>query len=428
MPIQVIVEKCTGCMLCIKACPFDAIRIMDRPEGRGLASDRPEGHGLASFGQSHSQSQKKAIIDLNKCTLCGACVPACKFKAILIEKTPEKCSLPDIKDYKGIWVFAEQKLGKAQSVSYELLGKARELADKLKCQVSAVFIGHNLKDQLDELIWHGADNIYLVEAPEIANFQDEPYTRILVELVKKYKPEILLCGATAIGRSLISRVAIKIKAGLTADCTGLDIDPEKKILLQTRPAFGGNIMATIISPNYRPQMATVRHKVFQPMQPDKHRKGKVIKEAFDAAVYESRTKLLDIVEEVETLVNLAEADIIVSGGRGMGGPENFKLLEELAHALGAAVGASRAAVDSGWMPYSHQVGQTGRTVAPKIYFACGISGQIQHLVGMQSSKIIVAINKDPEAPIFKVATYGIVGDLFQVIPSLTKKFKETLKK
>ena len=396
MPIQIIIEKCTGCTLCVKACPFDAIRIMD----------------------------KKAVIDLNKCNLCGACVPACKFKAILLEKPQANtCILPDIKDYKGIWVFIEQKNGKVQSVSYELLGKAQELAKKLSCQVSGVLIGHKLDEQLDELIWHGADNIYLVEAPELANFQDEPYTNILVELVKKHKPEIFLCGATAIGRSLISRVAIKIKTGLTADCTGLDIEPDKKILLQTRPAFGGNIMATIISPDYRPQMATVRHKVMQPMEPDKRRKGEVIKENFPVSFYASRTKLLDIVEEIETLVNLAEADSIVSGGRGMGGQENFKILEELAHVIGAAVGASRAAVDSGWMPYSHQVGQTGRTVAPKLYIACGISGQIQHLVGMQSSKIIVAINKDPDAPIFKVATYGIVADLFQVIPALTKKFQ-----
>ncbi|MFA5114594.1 MAG: FAD-binding protein [Candidatus Omnitrophota bacterium] len=400
MSIQVIVEKCTGCTLCVKACPFGAI----------------------------SMAEKKARIDLNKCTICGACVPACKFKAILLEKTPAKCELPDIKDYKGIWVFVEQKNGKVQSVSYELLGKAQELAKKLHCQVSGVLIGNAMDDQLDELGWRGADNIYLVEAPEIANFQDEPYTNILVELIKKYKPEIVLCGATAIGRSLISRVAINIKAGLTADCTGLDIEPDKKILLQTRPAFGGNIMATIVSPNYRPQMATVRHKVMQPMEPDRKRKPKIIREKFGSSFYASRTKLLDIVEEIESLVNLAEADIIVSGGRGMGGPENFKMLEDLAHVLGAAVGASRAAVDSGWKPYSHQVGQTGRTVGPKIYIACGISGQIQHLVGMQSSKIIVAINKDPEAPIFKVATYGIVGDLFQVVPALTKRFKEVLRK
>jgi len=400
MPISIIIEKCTGCSLCIKACPFDAIRIMD----------------------------KKAVIDLHKCTLCGACKDACKFKAVLLEKTPAKCDLPEIKDYQGIWVFAEQKNGRVQSVAYELLGKAQELAKKLNTQVSAVLIGYKLEDQLDELIFCGADNLYLVEAPELANFQDEPYTNILVELVKKYKPEILLCGATNIGRSLISRVAINIKAGLTADCTGLDIDPDKKILLQTRPAFGGNIMATIISPNYRPQMATVRHKVFVPMLADKKRKGKIIRESFDPALYVSRTKLLDIIEEIETTVNLSEADIIVSGGRGMGGHENFKILEELAQVLGSAVGSSRAAVDAGWMPYSHQVGQTGRTVAPKIYFACGISGQIQHLVGMQSSKIIVAINKDPDAPIFKVATYGIVDDLFQVVPALTQAFKTALRK
>lgn len=401
MSIAVLIEKCTGCTLCVKTCPFGAIVVKD----------------------------KKAVIDLHKCTLCGACAPACKFKAILLEKPTKVCDIQaDIKDYKGIWVFVEQKKGKVQSVAYELLGKAQELANKLNCQVSGVLIGNKLDDQLDELIFKGADNIYLVEAPEIAEFQDDPFTNILVELVKKYKPEILLCGATAIGRSLISRVAIKIKAGLTADCTGLDIDPEKKILLQTRPAFGGNIMATIISPNYRPQMSTVRHKVFTPLEPDKKRKGKIIREKFNPKLYFSRTKLLDIIDEIESTVNLAEADIIVSGGRGLQAKENFKILEELAHVLGAAIGSSRAAVDAGWMPYSHQVGQTGRTVAPKIYFACGISGQIQHLVGMQSSKIIIAINKDPEAPIFKVATYGIVGDVFQIIPALTKRFKETLRR
>lgn len=401
MSIQIILEKCTGCNLCIKACPFDAIRILD----------------------------KKATIDLNKCNLCGACVPACKLKAILLQRpeiTPSV--IPNIKDYKGVWVFIEQKKGKVQSVSYELLGKAQELAKKLSTKVGAVILGYNIDDQLDELIWRGADIVYLVQAPELANFQDEPYTNVLVNLIQKYRPEILLCGATSIGRSLISRVAVKINAGLTADCTALDIEPDKKILLQTRPAFGGNIMATIISPNHRPQMATVRHKVMPIIEPNKQRKARIITETFDISLFTSRTKLLDIVDEVETLVNLSEADIIVSGGRGMQAPENFKILEELAHVLGAAVGASRAAVDASWISYSHQVGQTGRTVAPKIYFACGISGQIQHLVGMQSSKIIVAINKDPDAPIFKVANYGIVGDLFQIVPALTKKFKETINK
>jgi electron transfer flavoprotein alpha subunit len=400
MFIKIITEKCTGCNLCVKACPFGAIRIVD----------------------------KKAVIDLHKCNLCGACVPVCKFEAILLEKPETRTQKPDIKDYKGIWVFAEQKKGKVQPVVFELLAKARELAQRLNTGVSAVLLGDSLKQEIQNLIWQGADKVYVVEDKRLANFQDEPYTNVLVELINKYKPQIVLTGATSIGRSLISRVAVRIHTGLTADCTGLDIDPEKKILLQTRPAFGGNIMATIITPNHRPQMATVRHKVFQAIPADEKRKGEIIQEHLDGRLLSSRAKLLDIVEELESTVNLAEADIIVSGGRGMGGAENFKILKDLAQVLNAAVGASRAAVDSGWIPYSHQVGQTGRTVCPKIYIACGISGQIQHLVGMQSSKIIIAINKDPDAPIFKVATYGIIGDLFKIVPALNKSFKAVLKK
>jgi electron transfer flavoprotein alpha subunit len=400
MGIQVINDKCVGCSLCVKTCPFGAIIIKD----------------------------KKAIIDLHKCNLCGACVPSCKFKAILLEKPEATAEKKDFSGYRGVWVFVEQKKSKVQSVSYELIGKARELADKLNTYVGAVLIGNAVEGEAQNLIAGGADTVYLVEAVQLANFLDEPYTNVLVSLIRKYKPEIVLSGATIIGRSLIARVAVKINAGLTADCTGLDIEAERKILLQTRPAFGGNIMATIISPNYRPQMATVRHKVFIQPELNKSRKGKIIKEQFHIDDLVSRTTLIDVVEEVENLVNLAEADIIVSGGRAMGGPENFKMLRDLAEVLGAAVGSSRAAVDAGWIPYSHQVGQTGRTVAPKIYIACGISGQIQHLVGMQSSKIIVAINKDPDAPIFKVATYCIVGDIFEIVPALTKKFKEVLRK
>ena len=397
MSIGIILEKCTGCTLCIKACPFGAITMKD----------------------------KKAVIDLDKCTLCGACVEACKFNAILLEKKEAGKAVPES---KGVWVFAEQKKGKLQTIGFELLGKARELAQKLNTEVSAVLLGHNVEEQAKELVSRGADNVYLVDKQELANYQNEPYTEVLVKLIQKYKPEVVLCGATTIGRSLVSRVAVKINAGLTADCTGLDIDPEKKILLQTRPAFGGNIMATIITPNHRPQMATVRHKVMKESEPDKNRKGKIIKEDVDAKILTSRTKLLDIVEDVSSTVNLAEADIIVSGGRGLREPKNFALVEELAKVLGAAVGASRATVDAGWIPYSHQVGQTGRTVCPKIYFALGISGQIQHLVGMQSSEIIIAVNKDSQAPIFNVATYGIVGDLFEILPALTKRFKEVLKK
>ena len=399
MSIKVIFDKCTGCKLCIRACPFGAIEIKD----------------------------KKAVIDLNKCNLCGACVDACKLKAIELKK-PVGDVKPSLKSSSDVWIFCEQKKNVIQSISWELLGKGRELADSLGMRLCGILLGHNIKDKADQIFERGADKVYLVDSPLLAAYQDEPYTEALVRLVEKYSPEILLCGATTMGRSLISRVAVRIKTGLTADCTGLDINPKDRLLLQTRPAFGGNIMATIITPNHRPQMATVRHKVMKEAEISKGRKGELIEEKIEDSALSSRAKLLDMVEEIESTVNLSEADIIVSGGRGIGGPENFKMIEELALMIGGAVGASRAAVDSGWMPYSHQVGQTGKTVCPKLYIACGISGQIQHLIGMQSSKIIVAINKDPEAPIFKVATYGIVDDLFKVVPQLTRVFKQVLKK
>ncbi len=399
MSIKVLFDKCTGCKLCIRACPFGAIEIKD----------------------------KKAVIDLNKCNLCGACVDACRLKAIELKK-PAAEAKPSMKPSSDVWVFCEQKKNIIQSISWELLGKGRELADSLGMKLCGVLLGYNIKDKANQIFERGADKVYLVDSPKLGAYQDEPYTEAMVKLAEKYSPEILLCGATTTGRSLISRVAVRIKTGLTADCTGLDIDPKDRLLLQTRPAFGGNIMATIVTPNHRPQMATVRHKVMKEAEISKGRKGELIEENIEDSVLSSRTKLIDIVEEIESTINLSEADIIVSGGRGIGGPENFKMIEELALTIGGAVGASRAAVDSGWMPYSHQVGQTGKTVCPKLYIACGISGQIQHLIGMQSSKIIVAINKDPEAPIFKVATYGIVDDVFKVVPQLTRAFKQVLKK
>ncbi len=396
--IKILPDKCTGCKLCIKACPFSAITVID----------------------------KKAVIDLAKCNLCGACADACKFKAIELKK--ETAARKDLSAYKNVWVFCEQKKGKVQSVSWELLGEARQLADKLGVKTGAVLVGSNVTDQAGEIIKRGADEVYVVDEAELEHYLDEPYTNILVELINEYRPEIVLCGATTLGRSLISRVAVTIYAGLTADCTGLDIDLKDRNLLQTRPAFGGNIMATIITPNHRPQMTTVRHKVMKEAEIDKGREGKIITKKFDKKVYASRTTLVNMVEEIEQTVNLCEANIIVSGGRGLGCPDNFKIIRDLAMTIGGAVGASRAAVDADWIPYSHQVGQTGKTVCPKIYIACGISGQIQHLIGMQSSDVIIAINKDPDAPIFNVATYGIVGDLFQVVPILTKKFKEMYKK
>jgi len=366
------------------------------------------------------------VIDLSKCTLCGACVEACKFDAIIMEKgQPIK---KDLSAYKDVWVFCEQKEGVIQTISYELLGEGRKLAEKLGVKLCAVLLGDGVSARVDEIASRGADKIYLVDSPKLKHYQDDPYTKVLVGLVNEYSPEVLLCGATTIGRSLISRVAVTVDAGLTADCTGLDIDEKDKILLQTRPAFGGNIMATIITPNHRPQMSTVRHKVMKEAQIDKSHKAEVIKKTYSADLLSSRTSLLDVVEETEETVNIGEADIIVSGGRGIGGSEKFGMLKELAKVLGGAVGSSRSAVDAGWMPYSHQVGQTGKTVCPKLYIACGISGQIQHLIGMQSSKVIVAINKDPDAPIFKVATYGIVGDVFEVVPALTAAFKKVLRK
>lgn len=396
--IKVIKNKCTGCKFCLKVCLYDAIYM----EG------------------------EVAVIDEDKCTLCGACVEICKFGAIHMQERAGFDSVVKVKEAKDVWIIAEQKNNKLQPVSFELLAKARELADNLKVRVWAVLLGDAIEEEAQVLIWRGADKVIMVKRPELSHYQSEPYSNVIRELVKKYKPEIILGGATTIGRSLIPRLAVVLNTGLTADCTQLEIDKESRLLLQTRPAFGGNIMATILCKNHRPQMATVRHKVFQEAEENRQREGQIINEKVAIELLSSKTILKDIVEEIEETVNIAEADIIVAGGRGLGKVENFELLQELAKVLNAAIGASRSAVDAGWVPYSHQVGQTGRTVCPKIYIACGISGQIQHLVGMQSSKIIIAINKDPHAPIFKVANYGIVADLFKVIPALTKKFKKVL--
>ncbi|MDH5769542.1 MAG: electron transfer flavoprotein subunit alpha/FixB family protein, partial [Nitrospirota bacterium] len=267
------------------------------------------------------------------------------------------------------------------------------------------------------------DKVYFSTDPVFEKFNDEPYSQLFIQLIRKHQPEIVLAGATPIGRSFIPRVAARLGTGLTADCTSLEIDRETRNLLQIRPAFGGNIMATILCPNKRPQMATVRPRVMKRGQYNEKRTGEIIPVNPDGI--STRTKVVETVKEISDIfVNLQEADIIISGGRGLGNPQGFKLLEKLAGLLGGAVGSSRAAVDEGWISYSHQVGQTGKTVCPKIYFACGISGAVQHLVGMQSSDIIIAINKNPEAPIFNVATYGIVGDLYEIIPLFIKKIKE----
>jgi electron transfer flavoprotein alpha subunit len=392
MPVIVNADKCKGCEECISSCPFDAIVM----------------------------KEEKAFIN-EFCQACMACISVCPEGAI-IEVEKEVPQGTDVGGYKGVWIFAEQRGGKVSSVAYELLGIGRKLADDRESDLSAVLFG-STETEAKELVRWGADKVYHSKDPIFENFNDEPYSQLLASLIKEHRPEIVLAGATPLGRSFVPRVAARLRTGLTADCTSLAIDKGTGNLLQVRPAFGGNIMATILCPNNRPQMATVRPRVMKRGKYDEGRAGEIID--IKAEGLTSRTKVVVTVKEVSDItVNLQEADIIVSGGRGLGDPKGFKLIEELAEIFGGAVGSSRAAVDAGWIPYRHQVGQTGKTVCPKIYFACGISGAVQHLVGMQSSDIIIAINKNPEAPIFNVATYGIVGDLYEVVPLLINKMKE----
>ena len=392
----------------------------------------------------------KAIVDRRKCTLCGVCVDVCPFAAISVSETTievsdactlcgmcvDTCefgalSLPgvgtgpatDLAAYKGVWVFAEWREGAIHRVSHELLSTGRILADKLGVSLAAVLLGHHLnEDATRELIGFGADTVYVVDHPELAHFADDAYAKVLVELVRQKKPEILLAGATSIGRSFIPRVAASLQTGLTADCTELDISDDG-FLLQTRPAFGGNVMATIICPHKRPQMATVRPKVMKPVKRPDHQ-GEIVPVSLPEPCFESRIEVLEVIPEKDQTAKLTEADAIVSGGRGLQKAENFALVEELAMLIKGAVGASRGAVEEGWIAPSHQVGQTGRTVSPSLYMAVGIAGAIQHLVGMQSSRTIVAVNKDPQAPIFDVATYGVVADLFEFIPAFIRKIKQ----
>jgi electron transfer flavoprotein alpha subunit len=357
------------------------------------------------------------------CTLCGACVEVCEFEALEMEAVQPAAPAADLAAFRGIWVFAEQRHGKIAPVVLELLGEGRGLADRLDTHLAAVLLGHDIGSEASQLVAHGADRVYLADDPVLKDFNGDAYAAVLADLIREHQPEIVLTGATAIGRSFVPRVAARLGTGLTADCTGLEVNPETRELLQTRPAFGGNILATILCPNHRPQMATVRHKVFKKSQVDPARRGEIMAVPMNGGAA-LRSEVLKTVEEIEETVNITEADIIVSGGRGVGSREDFTVIEALARAVGGAVGATRGAVDAGWMPYSHQVGQTGKTVCPKLYIACGISGAVQHLAGMQSSDVIVAINRDAEAPIFEVATYGIVGDLFEVVPMLTRAFSE----
>jgi electron transfer flavoprotein alpha subunit/NAD-dependent dihydropyrimidine dehydrogenase PreA subunit len=392
MELKVDLEKCTGCGTCVFACPFGAIEVSG---------------GKAKVFES--------------CTDCGACVDQCPEGALFIGV--RVAGGARVQEYRNVWVFAEQRDGALTRVAHQLMGKARQLADTLGAKAEAVLLGHNVEALAQELIAYGADTVYLAEHPLLERYRTDAYTKVLSDLIREKKPEIVLFGATTVGRDLAPRISQRIYTGLTADCTGLDIDEGERLLLQTRPAFGGNIMATIACPHHRPQMSTVRPGVMKALQPDNTRQGTVEPVTVALGEEDLNLRIVEVVKEARRRANLEDAKIIVSGGRGLGGPEGFKIIEQLAEAFGGEVGSSRAAVDSGWIEHDHQVGQTGKTVRPELYVACGISGAIQHQAGMKESKFIIAINKDPGAPIFQIADVGIVGDLYKVIPEMIKQLK-----
>jgi len=391
-------DKCVGCGACVDACPFGALSMVD-----------------------------DTIEVSEACTACGACLLSCPMHALSLVKGREPEAVKDLAAYSGVWVWVEQFRGQSGGISLEMLGQGRKLADQRGVPLTACVLGHEVGHLAEEAISFGADRVFRVDDPTLAVYRTAPYARALIDLVREYRPEVFILGASSRGRDLAGSVASILYTGLTADCTGLEIDPETGLLLQTRPAFGGNIMATIVCPYHRPQMATMRQHVAEMPVADPSRRGQVV--AVETALEETdiATRVVDSILEKDT-VSLADARIIVSGGGGVGGSEGFETIRQLADVLGGAVGASRSAVDKGWIPYAHQVGQTGRTVRPDLYIACGISGQMQHLAGMKTSRVIVAINKDSKAPIFNIADYGIVGDLFQVVPALAEQFRKKLQR
>ncbi len=384
--------KCIGCLKCVKICPATALEIYFTPEEQKLLAGLAQESGGAVEEELDEEGQR--------------------IKEMLAT-------------YRGVWVVIEQYEGVTAKVSWELLGAGTDLAKTLRVQLSAVIIGDNVGHLSSDAFGHGADRAIVLDAPVYKNYRTQPYSDAICHLIAKHRPEVILMGATAQGRDLAGAVATVVKTGLTADCTGLGIDGTRN-LMQTRPAFGGNIMATIMCDKYRPQMATVRPHVMQMPEFRPGRKGDVIREVYAPLEENVLVKILEIINDRDgkDQVDVAAAEIVISGGRGLMNKDNFALLQELADELGGVVGASRSAVDAGWISHSRQVGQTGKTVRPKIYIACGISGAIQHMVGMQDSDVIIAINRDPEAPIFQVATYGVVGDLFQIVPAFIKRIRE----
>lgn len=386
MGVWIDIELCNGCKRCLKACPYDAVEM---------------------------QGEKAVIFE--RCTACGACIEVCSQDAIKSDVAER--TIPDFSDYSGVWVLVEQREGELDPVSLELLGKAQQLAQALEQTVGAILPGKDIGNLTATVARYGAEKIYLVDHEQLASYQTEVYAEVIADLIALYKPEILLVGATSRGRELAPRLARRLKTGLTADCTTLTIDPEEKILLQTRPAFGGNIMATIACRYSRPQMATVRPGVMQPCECKREDPLEIIN--YDVKPVEKpAVTILEAIREARKKVRLGEAKVIVAGGRGTGGEVGFKLIEKLAEEFGGEVAGTRIAVEEGWVPVERQVGQTGQSVRPELYIACGISGAIQHRAGMLNSRYIIAINKDPGAPIFSVADWGIVGDLHQIIPEM----------
>ncbi|MDD5189471.1 MAG: FAD-binding protein [Dehalococcoidales bacterium] len=429
---------------------------------------RPLGHArlilgkcIACGGRCEAECPKEAVtlnekgepvIDFNKCIGCRRCLKVCPASALEMFFTPEEQLVLDelaktaaqtktpepaeeegqsadvkakLAQFKGVWVFVEQTESKAEEVSWELLGKGAELAKALNVELSTFVLGENVEALCKESFAYGAAKSYLVDDPVLKHYRTEPYYKAICELINKYKPEIVLMGATPLGRDLAGAVATDLATGLTADCTGLTIG-DNRLLLQTRPAFGGNIMATIRTEENRPQMASVRPHVMPMPRKQEGATGVIIREKIAFNENDFLVKILELVDDRkgDGGMDIAGAEVLVAGGRGMLSKDNFKILQALADELGGTIAASRACVEAGWVGVEKQVGQTGKTVRPKIYFACGISGAIQHTVGMQDSELIIAINRDPGAPIFEVATYGIVGDLFKVVPAITARIKE----
>lgn len=387
-------EKCIGCRRCVRVCPATALEMFFSPE------------------------EQKALDELAKTAAQAKTPPVAEVEEELTEVKAQ------LARYKGVWVFVEQTEGTPAEVSWELLGVGADLAKSLGVELCSIVIGDGVEHICAESFAYGAARAYLVDSPIFHHYRTEPYYKAIFHLINKYKPEIVLVGATSLGRDLAGAVATELATGLTADCTGLSID-ENRLLLQTRPAFGGNIMATIKTEQTRPQMSTVRpHVMLMPKRND-NCTGEIVRESLPFKIDDFLVKVLEVHDDRQADdLDIAGAEVIVSGGRGMLARENFHILQELADELGGTVAGSRSSVEAGWIPAERQVGQTGKTVRPKIYFACGISGAIQHLVGMQNSDVIIAINRDRNAPIFEVATYGIVGDLFEIVPAITNRFRE----